>query len=370
MGSVNQRPDGMWRARYRDPDGREHAKHFARKADAVRWVRDNDTKVDRREWVDLAAMPTFAEFAEVWAAAQRWRPATAKAQAIALRAHLNPRFGTRKLHTIRTSEVQSFARGLAAELGPGSVRNVLKCGRAVFRAAIADGLVARSPFADVKIPTYDPRVVIPTAREVAELHAAAPDRWKIAVTLGAAAGLRTGEMLALSVDRVDFLRRQLRVDRQLVDPAGGGTRFAPPKSARSTRTVPLPDVVVDELAAHVAEHGTGAHGLVVVDEFARAFTRPRWSVTWGQITAAAGVTTRFHDLRHRFASTLLAADPAVPLPAIAQVLGDTEAVLLKTYSHTLEDGADRVRAALRSAFQPSTSDFRGLHADSGPSKTL
>ena len=33
MASVKRRPDGVWRARYRDLDGREHAKHFARKVD-------------------------------------------------------------------------------------------------------------------------------------------------------------------------------------------------------------------------------------------------------------------------------------------------------------------------------------------------
>ena len=30
MASINKRPDGVWRARYRDEAGREHSKHFAR----------------------------------------------------------------------------------------------------------------------------------------------------------------------------------------------------------------------------------------------------------------------------------------------------------------------------------------------------
>jgi hypothetical protein len=43
MGSVQKRPDGKWRARYRDPSGREHARHFDRELDARRWVDSQET---------------------------------------------------------------------------------------------------------------------------------------------------------------------------------------------------------------------------------------------------------------------------------------------------------------------------------------
>jgi hypothetical protein len=38
MASIKRRPDGRWRARYRDPAGKEHAKHFARRVDAERFL--------------------------------------------------------------------------------------------------------------------------------------------------------------------------------------------------------------------------------------------------------------------------------------------------------------------------------------------
>jgi integrase len=37
MASIRKRPGGQYRARYRDPAGKEHARHFARKVDAQRW---------------------------------------------------------------------------------------------------------------------------------------------------------------------------------------------------------------------------------------------------------------------------------------------------------------------------------------------
>jgi hypothetical protein len=38
VASIKKRGSGQWRARYRDSAGREHAKHFTRKADAQRWL--------------------------------------------------------------------------------------------------------------------------------------------------------------------------------------------------------------------------------------------------------------------------------------------------------------------------------------------
>lgn len=66
--------------------------------------------------------------------------------------------------------------------------------------------------------------------------------------LAAGTGLRQGEAFGLTVDRVDFLRRELRVDRQLVLLPGAPPVRAPPKTDASYRTVPLPDVVLDALA--------------------------------------------------------------------------------------------------------------------------
>lgn len=48
MASVTRRPDGRWRARYGDPDGREHARHVTRKTDADRWLATNRADIVRR----------------------------------------------------------------------------------------------------------------------------------------------------------------------------------------------------------------------------------------------------------------------------------------------------------------------------------
>ncbi len=93
-------------------------------------------------------------------------------------------------------------------------------------AAVADGLIAQNPAQRIRRPRVDRKPVVPfTASEAVGLREAAPSWFRVALTLGLGAGLRQGEATGLTVDRVDFLRRQLTVDRQLLTAAKGGVTF-------------------------------------------------------------------------------------------------------------------------------------------------
>ncbi len=65
MASIAKRPDGRWRARYRDSGGQEHARHFRRKTDAQKWldeqtaalvagthVAPRDARITIQEWCE------------------------------------------------------------------------------------------------------------------------------------------------------------------------------------------------------------------------------------------------------------------------------------------------------------------------------
>jgi len=71
MASITKRPDGRWRARYRDEAGKEHAKHFDRKVDGQRWLDEVTAAVVTGQYVDpKAGRRTFRAYAEAWAASQ------------------------------------------------------------------------------------------------------------------------------------------------------------------------------------------------------------------------------------------------------------------------------------------------------------
>ena len=76
------------------------------------------------------------------------------------------------------------------------------------------------------------------------------------MALCAFAGLRLGEAAALQVADIDFLRRQMKVTRQVQRPGGTRVDVRAPKYG-SERTVHLAAGLVEILAEHVAEHCPG-----------------------------------------------------------------------------------------------------------------
>jgi hypothetical protein len=67
VGSIDKRPSGRWRARYRDPEGRLRCQTFDRKGDAERFLQRNGADLQRGEWIDPDLRRTlFSEWADVW----------------------------------------------------------------------------------------------------------------------------------------------------------------------------------------------------------------------------------------------------------------------------------------------------------------
>ena len=55
MASIQKRPNGKYRARYRDADGKEHARHFALKRDAQAWLDEKTASIVTGQYVDPKA---------------------------------------------------------------------------------------------------------------------------------------------------------------------------------------------------------------------------------------------------------------------------------------------------------------------------
>jgi len=73
-GNVHKRPNGKWRARYRDPSHREHARPFDRKVDADRWLAVMEVSISRGEWLDPAdGKVRVGDWAAQWLAGVRRR---------------------------------------------------------------------------------------------------------------------------------------------------------------------------------------------------------------------------------------------------------------------------------------------------------
>ena len=344
MASIAKRQNGQYRARYRDGGGREHARHFARKVDAQRWLDEQTAAIVTGQWADpRAGKVTVREYAQRWQAAQAWRPNTRHRVGYALSLHVLPTFGDRPIGSVRRSEVQAWLAGLRAKLGlPGSVKAVYAVLRGLMRAAVLDRVIVTSPCDGVSAPvTVGKTLTIPSAADVAALADELPEHLSAVPYVAAGLGLRLGEVFGLAVSDVDFLGRRVSVARQLDD----GQMLGPLKTASSYRTVPLPDVVSVALAEHVKRTGR-RDGLVFATPAGEPVKRNTFGRTWRCAVEQVGLRgLRLHDLRHAYASALIAAGESVKV--VQTRMGHASAmVTLDVYGHLFPDSDDRTRAAV------------------------
>lgn len=356
MASIRKRPNGMYRARYRDAAGKEHARHFARKLDAQRWLDEVTASIVTGQYADPRAGRTTVEtYSHGWERAQVSSDGTARIVDNALRLHIRPALGSTPIGSVRRSDVQGLVKAMTDSHAPGTVRNVYDVLARMFTSAVDDKVISASPCRRITLPRMsDEEITPPTTEQVAELADTIAGRYRAAVVMLAGSGLRIGELLGLRVADVDFLRRTVRVERQRLQSGA----LAPPKTPKSVRTVPLGEVVIEELAAHCREYGAGEWLFTASN--GNPLTYQAWRSAWRAVhrarqaaeNAAAKKAERApvtlakidtHDLRHYFASLLIAGG-ASPKQVQAALGHSSAVVTLRVYSHLWPGDEDRTRS--------------------------
>src|ERR1019366_8924650 len=178
------------------------------------------------------------------------------------------------------------------------------------------------------------------------------------VVLLAGSGLRIGEALGLNVSDVDFLRRTVKVERQRLQSG----RIGPPKTPKSARSVPLGQVVIDELAAHLAAYPSD--GPLFTITTGEPLGYPTWLSTWGRAGKVVAKAVDTHSLRHFYASALIAGGASVKV--VQTRLGHGSAVItLNTYGHLWPGDDDLTRTVMDSAFAILADSLRTSAAAEG-----
>jgi integrase len=228
-------------------------------------------------------------------------------------------------------------------LAPATVEGVYKTVKAVFRSAVTDRVIAVSPCVDVTLPRKPRKRVVPlTTDQVLSIAEFVPGRYRGLIVFMAGTGLRPSEAFGVTVDRVEFLRHQVTVDRQL---SGTAPTFGQPKTEASYRDVPLPDIVLEGLSAHISAHGLGAEGLLFTNTKGQPIDRRRFGEIWRRAAKKVQVASTPHDARHYYASLLIRYGESVKTVQ-ARLGHSTAGETLNTYGHLWPDSDDRTRAAV------------------------
>lgn len=354
-----------WRARHVDDSGREHAKAFTRKVDAQAWLDEVTAAQVTGTYVDpKRGSVTFTTFYNEWSKRQVWVAGTMAAMDLAAK---STTFGDTALVDLRPSHVEAWVKAMQDKgLQPSTIKTRFNNVRSVLRAAERDRLLARDPAQNVKLPRLvrgESTMRIPTPAEVGLLMVSSIDHHEVLrafVAVCAFAGLRLGEVCGLRVSDVDFLRGEIHVERQ----SQRGEVRAPKYG--STRTVYISRQLVETLAEHVRLHCPGddperwlwrnARGPWTADVVEPRFARLR---------EKAGVTYKLHDLRHFYASGLIAA--GCDVVTVQRAMGHKDATTtLNTYSHLWPRAEDRTRRASEKMFTESTADALRTASRRGP----
>jgi integrase len=347
--SVTRGKGLRWRARYVDDQGREHAKGFGRRADAQRWLDEITAAQVTGTYTDPAlGKVTLRSFYREWSTRQVWVPGS--------RSNMNATvasvpFADVALADLRISHIESWVSAMTADLAPSTIRTRFANVRAVIRAAIADRYLSHDVTKGVRLPRtrkVSAAMRIPAAEQVGMVIRVAEPQFAALIAVCAFGGLRLGEASALKVSDVDFLRGELHVRRQVQYKTGDGRAEIRAPKCGSDRTVYIPEGLVALLAEHVRRLRPGTDPDRWLFPGGRDETQPvhvgMVSRGWAAARDAAGISYRLHDLRHFYASGLIAA--GCDVVTTSKALGHASATTtLATYSHLWPDANDRTRRA-------------------------
>jgi integrase len=312
-----------WAIIYRDPDCQLRWEgKFRTRRDAQRRLNEVLSEIDKGTYSRPSAT-TFEQFAESWISGRRQiRGSTESGYGSIIRKQLVPRLGSFVVSALRFEHVEAAVSGMIEEeLSPKTIHNGVTLLRTMLAgrkgpSALRRGLIFADPTLGLELPPLESRQVIPpTPEQVWDLINAAKKLGGIGYPLtyiGAFTGLRRNEALALRFTDILWFDNEVFVRYAISKQKGqdGAHKWewhvGPPKSRKSVRRISATESVMKLLADLKISKQDGAflfpgdcNGFIDPDKFDAEI--------WKPITVETKIEgTRFHDLRHFFASQLIA----------------------------------------------------------------
>lgn len=339
-----------YHVQYRDADRKtQAASTHARKLDADRALRDLETNIDKIAGFDpkSGGLPV-GDWAESWLATRRdIKPKTKAGYESLLHSRILPAFGMTSVNKLTPDMIDAWVTAMVDEgLSPARIRQAHQMLSATMKAALRRGLVASNPADGTPLPAARKREQrFLTASELSAFAGAMPDRLRASAWTLGLAGLRFGEMAALSRDSVDVLRKGIEVRRSVSD-VNGTLIVGTPKSGK-TRTVAIPATLATILNNQLLSH---PRDIVFPDTKGGMLRIPRYRAHVLAACTEIGIEPiRTHDLRHTAASLMLAAEPDI-FVAMKQLGHSSIKVTVDVYGHLLPgraaEAADKLDALI------------------------
>jgi integrase len=295
---------------------REEAKKKA--GDVAKGIDPNDSKRAAR------AMPTIREYAALYV--EHSTNVSLRDDQAKLSKVLLPRWGSRPLDGLRQSDIRQLLKSLSqGGRSPATVNRYRSLLSALFNRAVSDGILAKNPVSGIKpLPELNERTRWLEGDELARFLAAlneTPQNARNCILVMLLTGIRRGNVMRMRWDEIS-------------DTGGHLLWTIPRTKAQTKQVVPLNPEVVRVLEAQKVLREVsnpyvfpGRHKGQPLSTVQQA-----WSNT---IKKANILDIRLHDLRHTYASHLVAG--GVPLFNVSKLLGHSSTAMTQRYAHLAND---------------------------------
>ena len=265
-----------------------------------------------------------------------------------LNTHVLPYFGHMKMRDITVNDLKEWHAILVNEstwLGERrseyTIQKYVNLFSSIFKSAVDAEMLEKSPFSKWKRQKVKPlRKATPLeVNRVKLLAENLPPKWRLLVWLPFFTGLRPSEALGLTIDRIDFKKKEITVDRQLSRDSSMvfSERL---KTKASYRVIPLAGELERIIEEHVATFGLGPKRLLFQNRMGQILRYKDAACTFRKAARKIGMKERegMHVLRHTFASTLIRS--GANLKVIQTLMGHSNIKeTLDTYGHLFHSDA-------------------------------
>lgn len=374
-GGLYKRADGMWIGVVDlgyGPDGRRRRKPVSSKVykTAQRKLTELKAEVGRTGRDVPTASMTVAKWCAQWLVNSRVKPTTATVNRTTVNQYIVPAIGKRRLDRLAPQHVRELHAYVEAKgLSPLTVHRAHRTLVKILKDAMTEGLVSRNVAGLVTAPDKGSveQIILDAEQAKTLLRSRQDDRllarWAASLLLGA----RQGEVLGMEWGRVDLDTGTLDLSWQLqrlpyrhgcggtcsVTRAGscpmaeldvrrgfehrlldGGLALTRPKSAKSTRLLPIPMPLVGFLILHRTAQANepNPHGLVFTRPDGRPLDPSLDNAAWHAALDAAGLPSiKLHSARHSTATLLM--ELGVDAKVISAILGHSTVAVTQAYQH-------------------------------------
>ena len=250
MGSVRQRSDGRWEARYTAPDGKQRSIYGKTQKEVTARLRGVQHDMDSGAWTEPSKM-TVEEWLEIWLKEYQRHNAerTVMKYKCIVDNHFVPMLGKMKLSKVLPLHIRQVINKLIDKgLKPVTIKNYIRILGASMQCAIEAGLIKENPVDNAKVPRVPPTQlhIVELSDIPAFLTAADATPYPNELKLMFYTGLRVGELRGLRWSDCDLEAPTIHVQRQLHPVNHDSKRFTAPKYGED-RIIHIPEEAVKVL---------------------------------------------------------------------------------------------------------------------------